>query len=252
MALARLKTLDLWKHSATGREVRSNETLRRQRVRLSPTNAAAGDSVDRAGRTATPHNSGSPALFRLALGSSLAGRRLLRGFTTEKYPRYWGAEQEECALAKSEAVCAFCEIVAGDNGADVVLDSETALAFLDRRPLFPGHCLLVPKHHYETLGDLPESLLAPLFHDAKLLARAVEIGLQAEGTFIAINNRVSQSVPHLHIHIVPRRRGDGLRGFFWPRHRYADAAEAEEVKALIRAALERLRSPEPGSLDADT
>ena len=94
------------------------------------------------------------------------------------------------------------------------------MAFLDRRPLFPGHCLLVPKTHYETLTDLPQQLVTDLFTNAQVLARAVEKAMEAEGTFVAINNRISQSVPHLHVHVVPRRRNDGLRGFFWPRQGY--------------------------------
>ena len=136
--------------------------------------------------------------------------------------------------------CRFCRIIQGILGASVVWDDECSLAFLDHRPLFPGHCLLVPRAHYETLTDLPEPLLLPLFRNAQLLARAVEEALSAEGTFVAVNNRISQSVPHLHIHIVPRRRGDGLKGFFWPRHPYPDEAAQEEVKQLLITALERL------------
>lgn len=135
------------------------------------------------------------------------------------------------------ADCLFCQVVAGDVAAHVVLDDGATVAFLDHRPLFPGHCLLVPRDHYETLGDLPEALLPPLFGAARRLARAVEAAMDAEGTFVAINNRVSQSVPHLHVHVVPRRRKDGLRGFFWPRHRYASDEEAAEVAARLRAAL---------------
>jgi histidine triad (HIT) family protein len=112
--------------------------------------------------------------------------------------------------------CLFCRIVAGEVAAATVLEDELSLAFLDHRPLFPGHCLLIPKAHYETLADLPEALTGPLFGNARLLAGAVERAMQSEGSFVAINNRVSQSVPHLHIHIVPRRKKDGLRGFFWP------------------------------------
>lgn len=118
--------------------------------------------------------------------------------------------------------CAFCRIIRGEAQSYVVLEDEVSLAFLDHRPLFPGHCLLVPKAHYETPMDLPAALIPPLFTNAQLLAKAVEEGLGADGSFVAINNRVSQSVAHLHIHIVPRRRGDGLKGFFWPRHAYRD------------------------------
>ena len=111
------------------------------------------------------------------------------------------------------------------------------MAFLDHRPVFPGHCLLVPKDHHETLADLPDKLIAPLFHNAQLLARAVEAGLQAHGTFVAMNNRVSQSVPHLHVHVVPRRRKDGLKGFFWPRQPYKNDEEIRLVREAIRQAL---------------
>ena len=129
----------------------------------------------------------------------------------------------------------FCSIVAGDIPAHVVASDDATLAFLDSRPVFPGHVLLVPKDHHETLTDLPSSLLGPLFDAAQRLARAVEAGMDAHGTFVAINNRVSQSVPHLHVHVVPRRRKDGLRGFFWPRQRYQDDEEMAQVAARIRA-----------------
>src|SRR2546421_6437191 len=98
----------------------------------------------------------------------------------------------------ASATCAFCRIIRGEEEASVVLEDSRSLAFLDRRPLFPGHCLLVPKAHYETLADLPSPLVGPLFQNAQLLERAIEEGLRAEGTFVAINNRISQSVPHLH------------------------------------------------------
>src|SRR5690242_14158887 len=122
--------------------------------------------------------------------------------------------------------CIFCQVASGATESLVVYDDERTLAFLDHRPLFPGHCLLIPKEHYETLSDLPPELIEPLFSAAQRLARAVETGMGAEGSFVAINNRVSQSVPHLHIHIVPRRRKDGLKGFFWPRARYESPAAA--------------------------
>lgn len=119
-----------------------------------------------------------------------------------------------------------------------MLEDGDSLAFLDHRPLFPGHCLLAPREHHQTLVDLPEALVGPLFANARRLAAAVERALDAQGTFVALNNRVSQSVPHLHVHVVPRRRGDGLRGFFWPRTRYRDDAHRAEVAAAIRSALE--------------
>jgi len=134
--------------------------------------------------------------------------------------------------------CVFCQIVAGEIAAHTVLEEEQTMAFLDARPVFPGHCLLVPRAHYETLADLPADLVEPLFSTAQRLARAVEAGMGADGTFVAINNRVSQSVPHLHVHVVPRRRKDGLRGFFWPRQKYesddAMAAAAAAVRAAVR------------------
>ncbi len=133
--------------------------------------------------------------------------------------------------------CAFCRIVAGEVEAEVVWRSEDAVAFLDYRPLFPGHVLLIPTQHIETLADLPAAQVGPLFQIAQRLERAVETALNADGTFIAINNKVSQSVPHLHIHIVPRRKGDGLKGFFWPRRGYDSDEHLRDTAARIRAAL---------------
>ena len=120
-----------------------------------------------------------------------------------------------------------------------MLDDGRVFAFLDHRPLFPGHCLVVPKQHYETLADLPADLLPDLFGAAQRLSQAVESALGADGSFVAINNRVSQSVPHLHVHVVPRRRKDGLKGFFWPRTRYQSEAEMHAVRDALRAALEQ-------------
>lgn len=133
--------------------------------------------------------------------------------------------------------CAFCAIVAGDAPAHVVLDDDVAVAFLDRRPLFPGHVLVVPRRHVETLPELPAEAVGPLFERVRRVAAAVPEAVGAEGTFVATNNVVSQSVPHLHVHVVPRTRGDGLRGFFWPRHPYADDHEAAGVAGAIREAL---------------
>lgn len=133
--------------------------------------------------------------------------------------------------------CTFCEIVAGTRPAHLVLDDDVALAFLDHRPLFPGHTLLIPRVHHETLADLPVQLVEPMFIRAQRLSRVMEAALNAAGSFVALNNRVSQSVPHVHIHVVPRRPRDGLRGFFWPRTRYADDEEAAEVAAVLRQAL---------------
>ena len=138
--------------------------------------------------------------------------------------------------------CAFCGIVSGSVAAPIVFEDDTSLAFLDHRPVFPGHCLLIPKTHFETLADLPAELVGPFFHNAQKMARAVEQTLGAEGTFVAINNRVSQSVPHLHVHVVPRRRKDGLRGFFWPRQAYKDPDEMENIRKNLSETVTRLRS----------
>lgn len=141
----------------------------------------------------------------------------------------------------ARARCAFCRVARGETEADLVYEDGEALAFLDHRPLFPGHTLIVPRAHHATLLDLPGSQIGPFFSTVRLLAQAVEEALEAEGSFVAINNRVSQSVPHLHVHVVPRRRKDGLRGFFWPRHGYRDAAHREETRKAIGAAVSRLR-----------
>ena len=138
--------------------------------------------------------------------------------------------------------CPFCKIVRSEVQSYNVFEDDLSLAFLDKRPLFPGHCLLIPKSHYETLIDLPASLVAPLFQNAQLLAHAMEKGLQAEGTFVAINNRISQSVPHLHIHIVPRRQKDGLKGFFWPRQHYKDEATILSIQSTLRSTISQLKS----------
>jgi histidine triad (HIT) family protein len=132
--------------------------------------------------------------------------------------------------------CVFCEIVAGTRPAHHVFEDEVCLGFLDARPVFMGHVLLVPRVHVETFTDLPADRVAPLFTSAQRLARSVETALGADGTFVAMNNKVSQSVPHLHVHIVPRKKKDGLRGFFWPRQKYASDEDAARVAALIRGA----------------
>ena len=136
--------------------------------------------------------------------------------------------------------CPFCDIASGSATAAVVFEDELSLAFLDQRPLFPGHTLLVPREHIETLPELPSSALQTFFANAQLLCRAVESAMNAEGSFVAVNNRVSQSVPHLHVHIVPRRKKDGLRGFFWPRSKYEDEHQIAAVQASIRQAASRL------------
>ncbi len=136
------------------------------------------------------------------------------------------------------SACVFCRIIQRQLAAEVVGETAEAIAFLDHKPLFPGHVLLAPKAHVVTLGELAPELTAPLFTFARRVSVAVETGLSAGGSFVAINNRVSQSVPHLHVHVVPRTKGDGLRGFFWPRQAYRDGAHMSETAARIRAALE--------------
>ncbi|HEY5090863.1 MAG TPA: HIT family protein [Polyangia bacterium] len=133
--------------------------------------------------------------------------------------------------------CVFCAIVSGEHPAAIVARDEASVAFLDARPLFKGHVLVVPVAHTGTLVDLPPAEIGPYFAAVQRVARAVEIGLGADGTFVAMNNKVSQSVPHLHTHVIPRRRKDGLRGFFWPREPYQDDAERDDFAARIRAAL---------------
>jgi histidine triad (HIT) family protein len=133
--------------------------------------------------------------------------------------------------------CPFCAIVAGTSPARIVLDDDVAVAFLDVRPLIKGHVLVVPRDHVETLLDLPAERLGPYFERVQRVAGAVEAGLGAAGSFVAMNNRVSQSVPHLHVHVVPRNRKDGLRGFFWPRHKYDDDAEMASYAERLRGAL---------------
>ncbi len=138
------------------------------------------------------------------------------------------------------AGCVFCDIVAGTAQGYLVYQDEHTLAFLDRAPLMPGHLLVVPKNHIETLADLPSEEVGPYFRVVQLLAVAVERGMQADGAFVAANIRISQSVPHLHVHVVPRRKGDGLfgRSFQWVRQRYASEAAMRQAQQAIRAALE--------------
>jgi histidine triad (HIT) family protein len=138
------------------------------------------------------------------------------------------------------AACLFCAIAAASVPAATVFESERFLAFLDHRPLFPGHCLLIPRRHYPSLTDLPPEETGPLFTHATRLCKAIEDGLGAQGTFVAINNRISQSVPHLHVHVVPRREKDGLKGFFWPRQKYRSDEEMEATREQIQRALNAL------------
>ncbi len=134
--------------------------------------------------------------------------------------------------------CVFCAVVSGEVAAPVVLDTERLVAFLDHRPVFKGHVLLVPREHVATLPDLPAEMRDPFLAAAQRLAAAMVDGLGAQGSFVAVNNTVSQSVPHLHLHVVPRTKGDGLRGFFWPRTKYAGDGELDEYADRLRAALE--------------
>jgi histidine triad (HIT) family protein len=135
-------------------------------------------------------------------------------------------------LSKLDPACAFCKILLDKTDGYRVFEDQHTLTFLDHRPLFPGHCLLIPRNHFETVADLPDSLLKPIFSSVQMLAGAVQQAMSAEGIFIGANNRVSQSVPHFHVHIVPRRKGDGLKGFFWPRRKYSSA---EEISGVLKA-----------------
>jgi histidine triad (HIT) family protein len=135
------------------------------------------------------------------------------------------------------AGCKFCQVIAGEIPAHLVLDSDEVVAFLDHRPLFPGHTLVLPRDHVETLADLEEKQVGPFFREVQRVEAAVRTAMEAQGSFVAENNVVSQSVPHLHVHVVPRRRKDGLRGFFWPRTKYAGDAQAAAVAAGIRERL---------------
>lgn len=136
--------------------------------------------------------------------------------------------------------CVFCQIAEGEVTASIVFQDNDTLAFLDHRPLFPGHCLLIPKRHIETLIDVQPTILSQLASNARLLAMAMENGLGAQGAFIALNNRVSQSVAHVHMHVVPRTRGDGLKGFFWPRQKYRSPEHMEQTREKLARSMEEL------------
>ena len=142
---------------------------------------------------------------------------------------------------KADPACVFCKIVSGSIEAAIVFEDEATLAFLDNRPLFHGHTLLIPKEHVETLPDLPPDLINQFFSNLQVICRGVETAMDAEGTFVAMNNRVSQSVPHLHVHVVPRRKKDGLKGFFWPRTKYSDDQELQDVRTCVRSAISKSR-----------
>jgi len=136
--------------------------------------------------------------------------------------------------------CPFCAIIADESGGEdhVVYSDADVVAFLDHRPVFKGHTLVVPRQHVVTLPELPDSLLVPVFSVTRRIAAAMEAGFGADGTFVANNNRISQSVAHLHVHVVPRHKRDGLRGFFWPREKYASPEEAAEVASRLRVAID--------------
>ncbi len=136
--------------------------------------------------------------------------------------------------------CVFCRIAQGAGQAHIVYEDPKVMAFLDHRPLFHGHTLVIPKQHAETLWELPAELISPLFETVRILSLAVPQATCSQGSFVAINNKVSQSVPHLHVHVVPRNRKDGLRGFFWPRHPYQDHTQMEQVATAIRQKLSEL------------
>jgi histidine triad (HIT) family protein len=138
--------------------------------------------------------------------------------------------------------CVFCRIAAGEVPAHLVLADGEAVAFLDARPVFKGHVLVITREHCETLADLPAARVGPFFERVRSVSAALPKALGAQGSFVALNNTVSQSVPHLHVHVVPRTKGDGLRGFFWPRQKYADDAEAADYAGRIRDALPPPRS----------
>jgi histidine triad (HIT) family protein len=143
-------------------------------------------------------------------------------------------------MADDHVGCTFCDVVSGKITSVIVFEDENCLGFLDHRPLFPGHSLLIPKQHVETLTVLPDKLITTFFSATKLLTAAVQSACHAQGSFVAINNKVSQSVPHLHVHIVPRRKGDGLKGFFWPRFPYISENDKQAVAQTIRDEVTRL------------
>lgn len=140
----------------------------------------------------------------------------------------------------SRSGCEFCRIIAGEKDANAVHDGPVGFAFLDHRPLFPGHTLVLPRTHRETLLDLPSDDVGAFFTLVRTVTAAVESAMDAHGSFVAMNNRVSQSVPHLHVHVVPRNPKDGLRGFFWPRNPYESEEDAAEVAARVRGAIDHL------------
>jgi len=138
--------------------------------------------------------------------------------------------------------CPFCKIGKGEIEAYRVFEDDMSYAILDNNPVFPGHCLLIPKAHHQLVEQLPHPLISPLFTNLQIVSNGVKTGMKAEGTFLGINNGVSQHVPHLHIHVIPRRKGDGLKGFFWPRSKYPDDKTAQEIQAAIKSTIDKLKS----------
>ena len=138
--------------------------------------------------------------------------------------------------------CAFCQMVRGELSTHLVARDDYSLVILDRRPVFLGHCLVIPLDHYETLSDLPDELVGPIFIRVRSVSIAVQRAMHADGTFVAMNNKVSQSVPHLHVHVIPRKMKDGLKGFFWPRQNYASEEQALEIERAIRRELAAIKA----------
>lgn len=143
----------------------------------------------------------------------------------------------QSSLFEKNEACLFCKIINKDAESYPVFEDETTIAFLDVKPLFPGHILLVPKTHYTSYDQVPDKTITILFSNVKILSKALEESLNADGEFIAVNNKVSQSVPHLHIHIVPRKFKDGLKGFFWPRYKYSGPDQIKEIQMKITNSL---------------
>lgn len=150
-----------------------------------------------------------------------------------------GSDAKDCP--KFADHCKFCRIVKGDLDSFVVFEDDISLGILDHRPLFPGHVLLIPSMHYMTIGDLPRDIVGAFFENVQLLSEAVQQATGSQGVFVAMNNRVSQSVPHLHVHIVPRNKGDGLKGFFWPRQKYSSEEHKGEIQRMISEAVSKLK-----------
>ncbi len=141
-----------------------------------------------------------------------------------------------------EKTCVFCGIVNGKEKGDIVFEDEKTIAFLDKTPIYHGHCIIIPKKHYETIMDLPDDMTLALFKNTEKLSKAVMMAMGADGILNIVNNIVSQSIPHLHVHIIPRKRGDGLKGFMWPRKPYKDETEKLETAKKIREAIKKLEA----------